>query len=105
MTKFHGVVGFVKTEESASPGIFKEIVAERLYIGDIIREVNHLRDNKKINPDLDVNHRVSIVADAYAEASASHIRYVIFQGTKWCVTAFEVKRPRLILSLGGLYNG
>ena len=104
MAKFHGSVGFVRTEET-SPGIHEEITTERLYTGDLIREIKQLRQGDQVNPNVAVNNRISILADAYAEENLTHIRYVVWNGASWSVSSFEINYPRIILSIRGVYNG
>ena len=48
---------------------------------------------------------ISIVADPYANENFFAIRYVQWMGTLWKVTEVEVQSPRLLLRLGGKYNG
>jgi len=45
------------------------------------------------------------ILEAYAYEHFSEMRYVEFMGSKWKIEAITVERPRLILSIGGLYNG
>lgn len=105
MAKWHGVIGCIKTEET-SPGIWTPIVIERKYTGDLLRDTNRWTPSKDgTNDDLNVNHQISIVADPFANQNCHSMKYVEFMGTKWKITSIEVKFPRLILSIGGVYNG
>lgn len=104
MAKFHGAIGFVRTEET-SPGIWVETKTERTYVGDLIREVNHLRQNGSVNPNLDVTNRISVLCDTYATENLEHIRYVVLNGSSWSVGSIEINYPRIILSIRGVYNG
>lgn len=104
MAKFHGVVGYVQTLETA-PGVWDEATTERTCKGDIIRNVQKLEFAEQLNPNLNINNRFSIVADDYALSNLSHIRYITWQGTSWSVSTVEIKHPRLILSVRGVYNG
>ena len=45
------------------------------------------------------------MADSYAEENFFAIKYVRWMGARWVVTNVEVRRPRLILNLGEVYNG
>lgn len=104
MAKFHGKVGYGSTSES-SPGVHTETITERLYFGDVIRNSRQLKDGESINDDLSVGNSISIVADAYANEHFFAIRYVEWAGALWKVSNVEVQSPRLILRLGGVYNG
>lgn len=104
MAKFHGVVGYVQTEETA-PGVWEEVVTEKSCKGEILRNVQNLEAGEQLNPNLNIRNRFSIVADTYALNNFPHIRYITWQGTSWSVSSVEIKRPRLILSVRGVYNG
>ena len=103
MPKFYGAVGYAKTVE-ISPGVSVEQITERNYYGDVIRNTRRLQGADKVNDDINISNEISIVADPYANDHFYAIRYVVFQGAKWKVSNVDVQYPRLILSLGGLYN-
>lgn len=104
MARFFGKVGFIKMEEE-SPGVFVEKTTEKSYYGDVYRDSKRVQNGLGINDDMNINNQISIVSDAYANNHFWNISYVIWSGAKWKVTNIEVKRPRLILTLGGVYNG
>ena len=103
MPKFYGAVGYAKTVET-SPGVSVEQITERNYYGDVIRNTRRLQSADKVNDNINISNEISIVADPYANDHFYAIRYVVFQGAKWKVSNVDVQYPRLILSLGGLYN-
>ena len=104
MAKYYGSVGYEDTVET-SPGIFKEGIIVRDYYGDVIRNNRRLENQGEINDSINVANQISIVADPYAQENFWRIRYVTFMGQKWKVKEVNVEFPRLILTLGGLYNG
>lgn len=104
MAKFYGKVGYVETVETR-PGVFTQSVTERPYYGDLVRNSRKWQTSGNVNDDVNVNNEISIVADPFAYGHFSFIRYVEYMGTLWNVTAVEIKGPRLILSVGGVYNG
>lgn len=104
MAKFYGVIGYVETKET-SPGIWQEAITERSYYGDVTRNTRRLENGENLNDDVNVNNLISIVADAYAVQNIFAIRYAKWMGASWKVTNVEVQRPRLILTIGGVYNG
>ena len=105
MAKFFGVIGFSGETVQTSPGVWVEDVTEREYYGDVLRNTRQLREGEKINNDLSVGNSISVVADAYANENFFAIRYVKWAGTLWTVSDVEVESPRLILRLGGVWNG
>ena len=104
MAKFSGNVGFVDFVETA-PGVITPIATERTYRGDVLRKRQSWESVDQINPNLRLDHRISIVGDEFAVSNLNTIRYVTYSNVKWTVVSVEVKRPRLILSLKGVYNG
>ena len=104
MAKFYGAIGFVLQEETA-PDVWTELPIARYYQGDVIRNVKKATSGEGLNNDLDVNNQISIVADPFAFAHFFAMRYVEWMGGYWNVQSVEVQSPRLILSIGGVYNG
>lgn len=104
MAKFYGVIGYAVTKETA-PGVWTEEIAEQSYYGDLTRNMRRLQDSGDLNDDINVANEISIVADPYANANFHSMRYVAFMGAKWKISKVEVHYPRLILTLGGVYNG
>lgn len=104
MAKFAGGIGYGESVEKA-PGVWEDNIVEYPYFGDVIRNTRKLSDGQSVNNDISVNNSISIVADAYANEHFFAIRYIRWAGTLWTVTDVEVQRPRLLLRLGGVYNG
>lgn len=104
MAKFHGEIGYGESVEEA-PGVWVDEITEKTYFGDVIRNSRQLREGEGVNNDLFVGNSISIVADAYASGHFFAIRYIRWAGTLWTVANVEVQSPRLILRLGGVYNG
>ena len=103
--KYFGKIGYVDTVETA-PVVWSESkIVERLYTGDVIRCQRRRDSGEHLNDDINVSNEISIVADLYANQNFHLIRYAEWMGTLWKVTNVEVQPPRLILSLGGVYNG
>jgi len=106
MAKFYGVVGYGGTVETpVGSGNHIDTITEKSYYGDIIRNTRQLDNGEKVNDDITVSNSISIVADAYAMQHFFNIRYVNWAGVSWKVTNVEVQAPRLLLTLGSVYNG
>lgn len=105
MVKFYDVVGYGDNVEQ-NPGVWGDNVTERSYYGDVIRPSRRsVETQESVNNDLSVGNSISIVADAYANEHFHAIRYVRWSGQFWLVSNIDVEPPRLILRLGGVYNG
>lgn len=104
MAKFYGKVGFGTTVET-KPGVWTEEITEVLYSGDVTQNARRWQTGLSLNEDLALNMTISIIANEYAMANMGAVKYVIFKGVKWKVAAVDIKHPRLILTIGGVYNG
>ena len=104
MAKFYGKIGYANTVET-KPGVYEEQIVERSYYGDLIRNTRRLQSADQVNDNINISNEISIVADPYATNNFHTMRYVVFMGTKWKISNVEVSYPRLIFTLGGVYNG
>lgn len=104
MAKFFGEIGYSETVE-ISPGVYEDQITEKPYYGDLVRVGRRLEQSDKVNNDIAVGNSVSIVSDPYAQDHIFAIRYVKWAGARWIVSNVEVQFPRLLLHLGGVYNG
>ena len=104
MAKFYGKIGFIDTSET-SPGVWTSKPVGRNYYGDLTRNHKRWENAQNVNDNLTLQNEISIVADPYAMDHFQNIRYVEFMNTVWKVTAVDVQYPRLVLSIGGVYNG
>ena len=104
MAKFYGPIGYAESVET-SPGVHVDKITERYYCGDVNRNTRRLQSTDKVNDDINISNEISILADPFANGNFHAMRYVGFMGTKWKITNVEVQYPRLILTIGGVYNG
>ena len=88
-----------------APGVWTDVMVERHYYGDVVRNSRTITNGSQVNDDLSVNNSIRIVSDAYAVEHFFAMRYVEWAGTLWIVSEVEVQSPRLLLQLGGVYNG
>jgi hypothetical protein len=106
MAKFYGNIGFgTEVEEPVGSGNWVLDVVVRPYYGDVHKNSRRLQSIGQLNDDITITNEISIIADQFAYEHFSTIRYVEFMGTKWKISNATVERPRLILTLGGVYNG
>lgn len=106
MTRFFGPIGYAESVETPpDSGVWVDNVTESFYYGDVIRDTRRLETGENLNDDIKVNNSISIIADEYANKHFFKIKYVMWQGVLWTVTNVEVRSPRLVLSLGSVYNG
>lgn len=106
--KYYGSVGYMVTEEKMvdgeGTGVYVEQIVEHKYYGDVLKNTSGWQNGEHLNDDLKVNVRISIVADPFACAHFSEIKYVRWMGARWKVKSIEPAYPRIILEIGGVYN-
>lgn len=105
MNKWYGRIGFIDTIESA-PGVWVESAIEKKYRGDIVRNSSKWSQQQtSTTDDISISNSISIIIDPYLNENLRSIRYIEFMGHFWNVSNIEVQYPRLVLSIGGVYNG
>jgi len=104
--RFCGEVGYGEPiEDPSDSGVWVDTITEVQYYGEVIRNTRNLQSGEYLNDDISVSNSISIVADDFAVENFLKIKYVRWSGVLWTVTNVEVKSPRLILTLGKVYNG
>lgn len=103
--KFSGKVGFWVGETEVKPGIWESSIVEKNYYGDINRSYRRFQPTDNQNDNFSTNNQVSILSDLYAQQNWSSIRYIVWNGAKLKVTSIELSYPRILLEVGGIYNG
>ena len=101
--KFYGAIGYGATRETA-PDVYGEEIVEHEYYGDVTRNFRRWQSGQTLNDNLELDNVISVVADPFAFEHYSEIRYVVWNRAKWKVKNVEVQYPRLILTIGGVYN-
>lgn len=105
MNKWCGYVGFAESIEY-EPGCYEDQITEHQYMGDIINNSWKRQSSQGINDDINLSNKISIVADPFALRHCEDIIYVTYMNAKWKVTEIDTTQyPRLILAVGGVYNG
>jgi hypothetical protein len=106
--RFSGAVGYA-ADSQVTPGVWKEIITEHNYYGDVIQYSRRLDPASQTPPttsnNIALGNSFSIVGDELAFGNITNMRYVVWQGSRWAITDVMVKRPRLILTIGDLWNG
>lgn len=103
MAKFYGQIGYSDYQET-QPGIFEPVITERNYSGDILRNSRRLQSTEHANDNVNISNEFSIVADQYAYTHIYNMVYLKYNGVCWKVSDVEVQHPRLLLTIGGIYN-
>lgn len=104
MAKFYGNIGFVKSVET-EPGVWEEETIERPYYGDITRPITRFQSSGGVNDDVVISNNISVIADPFANENFQYMKYIVLMGAKLKVNTAELQYPRILLSVGGVYNG
>ena len=105
MARYYGEVGYAVQRE-VRPSVWEDEITERLYFGETVeRSYRFQTPQDQISNNLMLNTDFDIIADDFAIDHWSHIRYIVYGGTRWSVTSISVDRPRIHLKVGGIYNG
>ena len=103
MARYHGYVGYAIDVE-AYPGVWEERISEHEYFGDVLKNRINMQQGNVVNAKITISNSISIIADPFAFEHVYAMRYVTYLGKKWSIANVSIERPRLILTLGGLYN-
>lgn len=103
MAKFYGEIGFAISKETA-PGVCTDTIERRVYYGEVNSRHIRTTNGTSINDNVNVSDEISIVSDPFANEHYFAMKYVTYMGVKWKVENISVQFPRLVLSLGGMYN-
>ena len=106
MSKYYGKVGFVtRVEDLNEPGVWVDKTEIRNYYGDIIKNHRQWQNQENsTNDNVTINNQISIIADPFAFQNFQYLRWIQWSGAKWKITSVDIEYPRLILSIGGLYD-
>lgn len=104
MAKYYGKIGFAIEEETA-PDVWKSVITEKYYYGDILQDSRRWVTSETENDDLLITNRYSILADDFARSNYGTIKYIEDAGAKWKVTQITLNYPRLEINVGGIYHG
>ena len=102
--RYHGKIGYGLSVE-VEQGIWENQIVEREYTGDLVKLSSKWQTSDHLNDNMSIGNQISILADPFAYNNFSQILYAEVMGSLWKVVGVEVEKPRLILTLGGVYNG
>ena len=104
MTKCSGVIGYILSVET-QPGIWTGVPTEKNYYGDVVRDNRKIVDNNQINDSLNINNNISILSNKFMLENLAFMKFITFMSSKWKINSVDIIPPRIIITIGGLYNG
>jgi len=103
MSRFWGNVGINRGYVETAPGVHTEDIVEIEVMGEM-RNIGARLPNANQREGVTARHVLSLINPEDFEIDFTEAVYIWWQNRKWAVVAIEYKRPRVELSLGGLYN-
>lgn len=103
MPKCSGVIGYALAVET-QPGVWTEGITEKKYIGEIVKDNRRIVDQGEINGSINISNNISIISNRFMLDNMEYMRYLTFNNSKWKISSVEIKPPRIIITLGGIYN-
>jgi hypothetical protein len=104
MSKCSGVIGYALSEET-QPGVWSDGITEKKYFGDVVRDNRRISDQGQINDNINISNNISIVSNKFMLENMAAMKYLTFMKSKWRISSVDIRPPRIIITLGGLYNG
>lgn len=104
MARYCGIIGFALTEETVQDVWSERYITKKKYYGDLLSAKRRYEKGEGLNDDYSLSNRISILSDPFAEEHLAEMRYAELHGVKWKITEREIVYPRIILSLGGVFN-
>jgi hypothetical protein len=105
MPKFHGKIGYATTAKETAPGVWTDDIIEYEYTGDVLRNISKSVPSEGVNDNIVISNQFSIIGDWNNYDNFSSMKYIEYMNTKWKIVSVEVQRPRLIVTVGSVYNG
>lgn len=107
--KYCGMIGYAISEEQIidgkTTGVWEDKIIEKKYYGDVNKFSHRRQSADKVNDNIEISNEISIMADPYAYENFQNIVYITWMNAKWKVNSINVDYPRLVLEIGGVYNG
>lgn len=100
--RYYGRIGFAVSTET-SPGVMENKMVYKPYYGDVLYSLGYWQ-NKEINDDIKMQNRISVICDDYIQDNLGYAKIIEFDNHFWKIQSFTLEYPRVIITIGGLYN-
>lgn len=102
--KWYGKIGYALTEDD-DYGVWTPTMTWKQYYGDVQRFSRHVENGQTVNDNLNIGNTISILADPYTLRNIGYMKCIEWMGTLWEISSIDISYPRMVLSIGGVYNG
>ena len=103
--KYFGKIGFWEANYQERPGVIIPKIVEKEYFGELTYQTLRWNPTNSQTDDLNISNTLSIISDTYCLEHFNDIKYIILNGIKLKVSSISIEPPRVVLSIGGEYNG
>ena len=103
MPKCSGLIGYALVVET-QPGVWSEIITDKPYYGDVVTDNRKFNNQNQINDDMNINNNISVISNSFMLDNLAVMKYITFLKSKWKIVSVEIKPPRIIINIGGLYH-
>ena len=103
MTRCSGNIGYALVAET-QPGVWTEEVVDKKYYGEVVTDNRKFTDQNQINDNLNISNNISVVSNKFMLDNMSYMKYITFLKSKWKISSVDIKPPRIIITMGGLYK-
>lgn len=104
MAKFYGPIGYAVQSETV-PGIWEDTIIEKNYRGDIVLSQQRWQSSEHVNDNFNLDNSISIIADEFAFKNLGAMKFIVWHDTPWKIQSISINRPRIVIQIGGVYNG
>lgn len=106
VNRWHGRIGFVITvQDEIKPSKWVGKAIEKQYYGEILKNNFRWESGSSVNDDINISNRISVIADNYITSNLQCMKYIEISGAFWKINSIDIQAPRLILEIGGIWNG
>lgn len=102
--KWYGKIGYALTQDNGD-GVWTPTMVWKEYYGDVQRFTRRVENGQNINANINISNTISILADPYAFENIGYMKCIEWMGTLWEISSADISFPRMVLSIGGVYNG
>lgn len=103
MGKVSCKIGFGINEE-VETDIFDDRIIEKPYTGDLLKNHQSYDQADTLSGDVRITNQISIMGNDFLFKNLTNIRYILYKNQRWIITVEEAY-PRIIVNMGGIYNG
>lgn len=107
MGKYFGNIGYrIDVVDPENPDISKTEITLVKKRGEVLKNSRRWQDTQEsINPTMICSNRIKFIGNSFDYENLSSMIFVEYLGSRWKISDVDLsERPKIIVTLGGLYN-